>query len=697
MKRTVLSIAAGVISTLLIHSPAKAQWVTNGPYGGSSSALINEGGVIYAGAGNRIYKSENDGYFWTETGNKDIHAVSGLVSSGGKLFAGTGNFQGVLVSADNGATWTQKNTGLSYGMIDLMFSNQTGVYAAIDRDLFFTSNGGDSWSEIGAGLGTQPNANINVLRQYGDTLFAGTGGEYGSLYMSTDNGQNFTHVSGFPAQHAVYTLAYEGDNIYAGTWFGVFKSADRGATWTQSDSGMSGGYTRSMIVAHGKIFASTLEGGIFVSSDDGATWTEANNGIMGWREHDDAPYPFADAMVETDAGLVAATNDGIYVSNDAGSSWSRANDEIKANRMQSIAAQGNYVFGGAGRMYVSGNQGSTWNLSHNGIEGSSIIAITVQGSVVLASTGNQELYRSTDNGATWAEAGAGVMGRVDVLASNEQRIVAIVRHTGSANQQLMQSVDGGLTFTDMPGAVVITGMMRALGLFEDRIYVGNDKGMVFRSSDNGATWRDIGNYLPNVEITEIIALAEETYVSTAGKGVFRFTENDYVIESYSDGLPNYHITDLVIEGDFIFASTGGAGVFATKLGFENWFHVSAGLENPFVSHLASANGKVYAATGTGVYQTDEEAFDNFLLMAGIGEKEVDLASVFPNPTKGVLFYQLNEQASLQLLDVNGRVVRSIPDASASGSINMEGLGEGFYILQVQTAQGMQAKKIVVSN
>jgi hypothetical protein len=697
MKRSIRSITAVIVSTLLFYSPANAQWVTNGPYGGFVGSLLKDGGTIYAGAGNRIYKSVNDGSSWAKAGNKSLYGVTDLVLSNGKIFAAS---SGVFVSADGAVTWTQKNNGLS-GSVNVLLANQTGVFAAADDDLFFTSNGGDSWTEIGAGL-DGINNHIQALMQYGDTLFAGIGGEHGRLFMSTDNGVNFIPVSGFPTMHAVYTLAHEGDNIYAGTWFGVFKSADRGATWASSGSGMSGGYTMSMITAHGKIFASTLEGGMFVSTNDAASWTKANTGIMGWFAPDKAPYPYAVAMVETVAGLVAATNDGIYVSADAGSSWTMSNDEIEANMMQSIAAKGDHVYGGAGRMYASSNKGTSWTLAQNGIEGSNILAITVQGSGVLASTANQKLYRSTDNGTSWTKAGTGISGRVDVLASNEQRVVAIVRQVGTANQKLMQSLDGGLNFTDMPAATGIGGMMRATALYEERIYVGNDKGMLFRSDDDGETWRDIGYYLPTVAITEIIALGDQTYASTSGKGVFRFTENDYKMETFSAGLPNYDITDLAREDNLIFASTGGAGIFATQLGKESWFNVTGDLANIFVSRMASANGKVYAATGTGVYQLSDEAYEQYRLLAGVGEKAAGMVSTFPNPASNALFYQVGETSSsdyyqVRLIDVNGGVVRSIPDAPARGSIDLKGLSDGFYILEMRTAQGIKARKILVEN
>src|ERR1700723_2836018 len=70
--------------------------------------------VIYAGSnGNGVYKSTNAGASFIRTGSPVVGVVLSLAKSGDRLYAGTAT-QGVSVSKDDGATWT--NTKISDGL-----------------------------------------------------------------------------------------------------------------------------------------------------------------------------------------------------------------------------------------------------------------------------------------------------------------------------------------------------------------------------------------------------------------------------------------------------------------------------------------------------------------------------------------------------------------------------------------------------
>jgi len=69
-----------------------------------------------------------------------------------KLFAGT-TTQGVLVSTDNGLTWTASNNGLTYPNVLTFASIGTNLFAGVYSGLVFRStNSGSSWTPVNSGL-----------------------------------------------------------------------------------------------------------------------------------------------------------------------------------------------------------------------------------------------------------------------------------------------------------------------------------------------------------------------------------------------------------------------------------------------------------------------------------------------------------------------------------------------------------------
>ena len=94
-----------VVLLMTSGSPAFAQWVqTNGPYGGDIRCMAVSGTNLFAGTENAgVLLSTNNGTSWTavNSGLKRMYVYS-LVVSGTNLFAGT--YDGVFLSTNNGTS-----------------------------------------------------------------------------------------------------------------------------------------------------------------------------------------------------------------------------------------------------------------------------------------------------------------------------------------------------------------------------------------------------------------------------------------------------------------------------------------------------------------------------------------------------------------------------------------------------------------
>ena len=105
MKKTILLLCILTASIFFVN----AQWQqTNGPDGGYVQCIATNGSSIFAGTGDNIYLSTNNGSSWTGVNNgitADSYIYS-IVFSGSNVFAAAYS-QGLLVSSDNGGQWTR--------------------------------------------------------------------------------------------------------------------------------------------------------------------------------------------------------------------------------------------------------------------------------------------------------------------------------------------------------------------------------------------------------------------------------------------------------------------------------------------------------------------------------------------------------------------------------------------------------------
>ena len=160
--------------------------------------------------------------------------VSVLAVIGTNLFAGTWD-DGVFLSTDNGGSWRAVNTGLTSSDVQALAVIGTNLYAGTQSNgtgggVFLSTNNGTSWTAINNGLentGLSGYHSVSSFAISGTNLFAGCepdiqGSYLGSnvnsgVFLSTNNGTNWTAVNTGLPDTAVYSLMVSGTNLFAGT------------------------------------------------------------------------------------------------------------------------------------------------------------------------------------------------------------------------------------------------------------------------------------------------------------------------------------------------------------------------------------------------------------------------------------------------------------------------------------------------
>jgi hypothetical protein len=319
------------------------------------------------------------------------------------------------------------------------------------------------------------------------------------------------HWERCPLPDATYVTSLVVDNggaIFAGTYSGIFRSTDRGATWTPANNGLTTTIILTMATGrNGEIFAGALKGGtnaggIFRSTDRGNSWTDISNGMANRSIHAIGMARNGDLY----AGVYRnGTSTGFYRSTDNGESWSPSSLENAG-----VLA---LAFDSTGTIYAG-----------------------------LASEALSGVYRSTDNGETWRGGNFNEsLGSVnDLEATPSGDIYAgIFDHLPTA-YNVLRSTDRGANWNPLnienswvSSMAIQPGMSGA----EDTLYAGvrggglvdPESGVltyygVFKSLNRGSSWIPIGKELSNTNVNAV-ALGGGILFAGADNGLFRFLES----------------------------------------------------------------------------------------------------------------------------------------------------------------------------
>ncbi len=381
--------------------------------------------------------------------------------------------------------------------------------------------------------------------------------------------------------------------------------------WEQTN-GPYGGNVYSFTVIGTTVLAST-QNGIFRSTDNGVNWTPV---IIGTANLSVSSFAVSGTM------LYASTNGGLYRSADNGISWTIANANSTSTPTNtsvfSLVVNGTTFFGidydpvrGIRHPNVlrSTNNGATWIQANAGLPASVyyINSLAVSGTTIFAGT-NVGVFRSIDNGANWTSASTGLTDSFGVYVY--QLIVSGTTLVALTNNGIFRSTNSGdswvkfgpnipnfiWSFT-MSGTTMFAGTRRL-----NEVFGSTDKG-VFRSIDNGVTWNPVNVGLTNMFVRSLAVSGNTILAGTDGGGICRSTDNGATWTQSTPNKPYIPVTAFAVNGTTLFAGAFECGVFRSTNNGTQWSSSSVGL--PLDSNIAlAANGTaIFVSELSGVFRS----------------------------------------------------------------------------------------------
>ncbi|MDA8776817.1 YCF48-related protein [Alphaproteobacteria bacterium] len=265
--------------------------------------------------------------------NKASQALLLDVSRAGPRLVAVGEFGHILLSDDNGESWTQaasvptRNTLVGVTFID----NQNGYAVGHSATILKTSDGGQNW----ALQHNERNGETPLFAVYfADAQNGIAVGGFSYTFETSDGGQSWRQRTlvedSYDDFHLNDLFADKKGNVYIPAEFGtVYKSVDRGRNWKAIETGYDGSFWGGFGLDNGDVLVFGMRGNVWRSSNTGKSWEKVETGtdqsVSGGAQLDDGRV------------VLAGLSGTVLVSDNGGKSF---NNQPRPDRLSFATAIG---------------------------------------------------------------------------------------------------------------------------------------------------------------------------------------------------------------------------------------------------------------------------------------------------------------------------------------------------------------------
>ncbi len=684
---------------------------------------VNAGGGSLAYDGNGIYKSIDAGLTWEHKGLDEAGSISKVIINPqdnntifagvmGPLFKNDSN-RGVYKSINGGDSWSKVLfVSDSTGVIDMAINpiNTNVVYAASwerirkpnyrsyggeTSRIYRSQDAGDTWSELTNGLPTTASQkgriSIDISISNPNILYASYTDKVGyiqGVYKTNDGGDTWTSVNSSQLYDTSYHWWFGGlfvnptnpDEIHHAGFY-IAKSSDGGNNWSTISAPHVDQHAIAFNTQNPNEVLLGNDGGLYKSTNNGTSYTKINNLPITqfYRytvDEQNSNKRYGGAQDNNTVRTTTGSNNDWY-SIYGGDGFQPLVDPTNTNTVYAMYQRGNFA--------RSLNNANSFSPILNGINSSdrnnwdTPICMDPNDPNILY-YGTENLYRTTNRGDSWE----------------------------SVSPDLSNGNSGGnLTFNTISTIEVSPH-------FSDLIFVGTDDGNIWVTDTPMFEWFHIATGLPDYWVTKIKISPNDgnkMYITYSG---YRYGDTDGHVffsdnqggswSDISNNLPDVPVNDIEIDtfGNLFLATD--IGVLASSDNGNTWTVFGTNFPAVVVTDLYyhKTSKFLYAATyGRSSYRID---LNNNILATNndlIANKNI----LYPNPAQDFVNLsfkdnQIIENIEFVLYDMQGKQIKSSSISSQKVSknklkINLNNVKSGHYFLKINYKGQTEIHKLLV--
>ncbi len=682
-------------------------WQGVGPYniGGRVTALaVGPDGAFWLGAANGgVWKSTDAGVDWTcVTDGYPFYSVGALAldpSNPGTIYCGTGESNGSVDSYDGDGLWRSTDNGASWTNLGLAATariarvlvdpaNPSHILVAAmgkqfstspDRGLYQTLDGGSTWTRVLYVSDSTGVTDLVMNPVHPDTMFCAT-------------------------WERVRRLTYRRTS---GPESGVWRSVDRGSTWTRMTTGLptptdSVGRI-ALAVAPGRpstVYAQVTGGaslgyygvGFYRSTDGGTTWTRQTSGGSWSNNFGGFAWYFGDIGVDpNNPDHVWSLGVSLYSSTNGGVAWSSVSGTLHADQHAIWIDPANSL-----HQLVGDDGGFWWSTSGTSWTHSPDLPISqfydgdvhpTLSSTIYGGLQDNSTIMTTSGPSAWTTIQGGDGFHVLVDPVNPSVVFDEYQYC-SYGAGFFRSTNGG------PSQGGTTGWVSTDRFGWDTPIAINPRNhnvllagsqYAYRSTNNGLSWSKISGDLSTNPVSQLVFGCITTIaVSNADTSVYYAGTDDGKVwrtldrgTSWTDitaGLPGRWVTRVVpdpADAQVVYVTLSGftqdlqaALVFRSADQGAHWTNISGNLPNVPANDLVvdpTDPNTIFAATDLGVWVTRDLGAGWYALGNGMPLQAVfDLTLQASTRT----LFAFTHGRSAWSLDLSGLPPASVPPAAA---------------------------------
>jgi len=508
-----------------------------------------------------------------------------------------------------------------------------------------TTDGGDSWNTILEVPGSKGIVTLALDPSDPDILYAGSIGERGKIYRSTDGGSTWSFLNNdfimctIWGQAQLVTEPENSSTAYTATWLGgAWKTQDAGNSWTLPEDAPISATAVSINCKNKDIIylSERSRPSVWKSTDAGQSWNE-----------------IADFIVD---GAILVMRGKLYKSTNAGIDWSNITNGFPKGILdicvEPVHLNNVYVTTNINGVHKSTDGGTNWSqlvtfpdagaydIEIDNLEPSILYAAIRGGSLPSGFTeiagdrpdgitfsDNAGVYKSTDSGDTWNQI---------LTTGGSCRVIRI--HPGNNNvlaavdilDGLYISTDGGDNWS-LENSISDNIIHTSCDFNGDKIYVGTQGCGVYSGDLNKntgtVTWQSERSNKPvpevyNLQIEVDPVNSNRIYVSSYPGGLYRSDDGGLTFTDKNGITPSVIAEDPVRQGYYTIAinpanteevwlGTWGKGIYKSFDGMSLDIPANGNDMKMLRKHIfqividPNPPHTVYTATEEGVYKTTD--------------------------------------------------------------------------------------------